>query len=280
MEPVSFVVDGETLVGELHRARKRKAKGALVMLHGFNSCLKEFGDAPAELAQAGYHVLAYDARGYGGSEGRRGYSDVERAVADLDAAAGLLKGLFGDDLRLGVVGHSLGGAFAVATMGRLDHFAAGVAAHPVDRLWDELNPIEKAGYTVLAKWGAWMERRGQDAKTIPYKLGYDNLFVSREAKAWGKAVGFLSGTMDLGNYQPARDMQASAWAKEVTQPVMVVASDQDKVVRKAHSLAVYDALAGPKRLTTHRGGHSCWGDLDGEHVVAATAAWFDEHLGA
>jgi alpha-beta hydrolase superfamily lysophospholipase len=277
VQELRLQVGGAPVHAELHEARGQ-AKGGLVLVHGFNSCLRELGDLPGHLAAGGYRVMAFDQRGYGLSGGTAGRTSVEAAVEDIVAAAGAVRqGM--PRLRLGIVGHSLGGAYALAAMGRTGLFSAGVVAHPVDRLFDELSPLEKVGYHALGKWAEWRMARGGEPGTIPYKATYEKLFVSREAAAQARADAFLQGRVSLANYRPALTMSASTWAKAVRQPVLVIASPHDRAVRPGHTRAVYDALAGPKEWWVHEGGHSCFRDLDSGKVMAATAAWFDRHLG-
>lgn len=267
------------LHGELHTAgaSAAPAKGAIVLVHGFNSSLPEFGDLPARLAAAGYHALAFDQRGYGKSAGEPGRTSVGAAVADIDAAAETLA-RHAPGLPMGILGHSLGGAYAIAALGRTKHFAAGVAAHPLDRLFDELAWYEQVGYHVVGRAALLRMALGQSPGTIPYKLTYESLFVSPEAARKARADGFLLGRVSLGNYQGALTMSASAWAKEVRQPVLVIGSEHDKAVRPAHTRKVYEALAGPKEFLAHGGGHSCFRDLEGDRLAQACVAWFDRRL--
>lgn len=222
-------------------------------------------------------MLAFDQRGYGESEGDPGLTSVERAVADIDAAARFLRAKV-PAAPMGIVGHSLGGAYALAALGRTDHFRAGVVAHPVDCLFNELRPWEKWGYHVLGRRNEARMRKGRPSSTIPYKLAYDDLFVSKEAARAARADGFLLGRVSLANYRPAMTMSARAWAKEVRQPVLVVASPFDRALKPGGVRAVHDALAGPKAWLEHRGGHSCFRDVDGAMLAQATVGWFDGHL--
>jgi len=275
VQPVSFDVEGAALHGELHEAAK--ATAAVVLVHGFNSSLGEFGDLPARLAAAGFHALAFDQRGYGKSEGEAGRTSVERAVADIEAAATLLRQRF-PKLPLGIVGHSLGGAYALAAMGRSTTFAAGVAAHPLNRLFDELKWFEKAGYHIIGRRAERKMAKGTPAGTIPYKLSYEKLFVSADAAKQARADGFLLGRVSLANYRPALTMSAATWAKQVTAPVLIIGSGADKAVRPSHTRSVYEALEGPKEFLEHAGGHSCFRDVDGDKLAAATVTWFERWL--
>jgi pimeloyl-ACP methyl ester carboxylesterase len=75
-------------------------------------------------------------------------------------------------------------------------------------------------------------------------------------------------------------MRAAEFAPKVTVPVLVVVSPHDRAVRPFHSMRVFKALPGPKQLVEHRGGHSCFRDLDGPFVAQALADWFTGQLEA
>lgn len=278
MQERTFHVGAERLAGTLWTPTGPPRAG-LLLVHGFNSSAGEFGDLPRTLADAGFHVLDFDQRGYGRSQGEPGRTSVERAVEDIEAAAAVLRQEVGPDAPLGIVGHSLGGAYALAALARTKLFRAGVVAHPVDRLFDELNPLEKAGYHAIGRWSEWRVRRGKPPGTIPYKNSYGSLFVDKDAAARAKADGFLLGRVSLANYRAALTMSASGWAKGVRQPVLVIASPADKAVKPAHTRKVYDGLAGPKEMLLHKGGHSCFRDIEGAWLGHRCAAWFREHLG-
>lgn len=277
--PVFFSVDGERLAGE-HFAPAGTPRGAVVLVHGFNSSRGEFGSLSQRLAGAGYHALAFDQRGYGASQGERGRTSVQRCVEDIAAAAQLLTTFPGvEGLRMGIVGHSLGADYALAAMGRTNLFAAGVVAHPFDRLMDQLNPIERLGYHVIGKYSEWRVARGKVAPTIPYKNSYETLYESPEAAAAARKDGFLQGRVSLANYRPAVEMSAASWAREVQVPTLVIGSPHDRAVRPAHIRHVYEAIPATKQWLEHNGGHSCFRDLDGDVLAAATVDWFNHYLG-
>lgn len=280
VDPVEFRVGSEVLRGE-HWAPIGPPKGALVLVHGYNSSLEEFGHAPQWLAEEGYHVLAFDQRGFGGSEGERGLTHVDRAVPDVAAAVETLKRLAGPDVPLGLVGHSLGGAYATAAVGRgAVEAKAVVLAHPVDRMFDEVPRPLRGVYHVLGKVAERRMAKGKPPGRLPYRSSSRMLFVSIEAAREAGRPDFLLKHSNLGNYRGATTMSTSTWARDVRVPVLVVTSPHDRVVKPPHIQAVYDAFAQPKRLFEHGGGHSCFRDLDGRRIVHAMAAWFDDHLAA
>ncbi len=67
-------------------------------------------------------------------------------------------------------------------------------------------------------------------------------------------------------------------ATRVTVPTLVVTSENDQVVPARHSRDVFTALAGPKRLVEHSGGHSCFRDMDRENVIQSITGFLEDHL--
>lgn len=281
MDPVEFRAGSEVLRGEHWAPRgPGAAKGAVLLVHGFNSSLEEFGHVPAWLAEAGYHALAFDQRGFGRSGGERGRTDVERAVQDIAAAGETLRRL-APGLPLAILGHSLGGAYTAAAVGRgaIDAKAA-VLAHPVNRLFDEVPRVLRPFYHALGRYGEWRMARGKSPGHLPYRSSSRQLFVSLEHAQMHGRPPFLLKRSNLGNYRAARTMSASEWAREVRVPVLLVASPHDRVVHPEHSRHVLAAVAGPKEVFEHGGGHSCFRDLDGRRVTDAIVAFLDRTLEA
>lgn len=278
-DPIEFRVGSEVLHGE-HWRPAGTAKGALVLAHGFNSSLEEFGRAPQWLAEAGYHALAFDQRGFGGSQGERGRTNVDRAVPDLAAAAETVKRL-APGLPLAVVGHSLGGAYATAAVGRgaIDAKAV-IVAHPVDRMFDEVPVPLRPFYHLLGRLAERRMARGRPPGQLPYRSSSRTLFVSIEAAREAGRPDFLLKHSNLGNYQAALTMSATQWARDVRVPVLVVTSPHDRVVKPAHIRSVYEAFTGAahRELFEHGGGHSCFRDFEGHRIVDAMAAFLDRHL--
>lgn len=266
-------VDGTRLVGDLHKAKR--AQGGVLLVHGFNSCAQEYGGLPAQLAQAGFTSLAIDLRGHGRSGGEQGRVDLQRACRDIDVAL--------DELRrhvkkkpLAMIGHSLGGAMAIGHTSRTPRVDRLVLAHPVDRLFDELGPLEQLGYHVIGAMANRRIRKGKAPKMIARPPKYRDLFMDPARAAEAARDAFVATHVNAGNYTFATTMQASDWAARVRLPVLAITSPHDKAVQPAHSEAVIEALAGPVQRCTHAGGHSCWRDRDGDHLAAAIVRFLRE----
>lgn len=268
-------MDGERLHG-LHHLPAGPVRGAVVATHGFNSDSRELADLPATLARSGWHVLAFDQRGFGQSEGERGYTTAARAVADLRSAIDQLPA----GLPVALVGHSLGGGYALEAAAQDPRIRAVVAAHPADRLFDELNPIEKAGYHLLGRMAEARRRKGKPSGTIPFKVKEGDLFVDPAAVQRAKDAGFLVRRVNLANYRNALEFSAARSAHRVEVPALVLTSPNDRVVRPAHQHRVFDAIPGRSTLLAHEAGHSCFGDRGAEDLIAQVAAWLESHVEA
>lgn len=104
---VTFEADGLTLVGTLTDAGP--GAPAVVLTGPFTGVKEQVVGRYAELLSArGFTTLAFDHRGFGGSEGRRGHEDSQGKLADLRAAVTFL-----DADRVAVVGVCLGGGYAL-----------------------------------------------------------------------------------------------------------------------------------------------------------------------
>lgn len=270
-------MEGETVRGVLHPA-SGPLRGGLVATHGFNSDLRELGDLPAHLARHGTAVLVFDQRGFGQSEGEFGFTTAARAVADIRAALDHLQGQLPPGTPLGLLGHSLGGSYVLEAAAEDARVRAVVAAHPLDRLFDELNPLEKAGYHVVGRIAEARRRRGKSGGSFPFKVHYKDLFVDADAVVRARAGGFLRPRVNLANYRNALEFSAVASAHRVEVPALLITSAQDRVVRPAHQRRVFEALPGRAMMLEHRSGHSCFGDREATFLQDAIAAWLETHL--
>ncbi|TDC66822.1 alpha/beta fold hydrolase, partial [Streptomyces hainanensis] len=103
---------------------------AVLLAHGFGGSKEDVRPEAERLARAGYAVLTWSARGFGGSTGRIGLNDPEREVADVSRLIDWLAErpdirLDGDgDPRVGVAGSSYGGAIALLAAGHDDRVDA------------------------------------------------------------------------------------------------------------------------------------------------------------
>lgn len=112
---------------------------AIILTHGWSSNKAQLLPVARPLHEAGFGVLLYDARGHGASGGR-GPITIAKFAEDLAAAIDYLEGRPDVDAkRLGVVGHSIGGASAILSASSEPRIRALVSssafADPVSLTW-------------------------------------------------------------------------------------------------------------------------------------------------
>lgn len=112
--PVEFPSRGLSLRGWFIPAGASSTPHAAVLVaHGWSSNASQMLPVASQLHAAGFGVLLYDARGHGASASD-GPITIRTFADDMLAAVDFLQDLPGvDSSRLGVIGHSIGGASAI-----------------------------------------------------------------------------------------------------------------------------------------------------------------------
>jgi len=95
----------------LHWPAAEPARGTVLIVHGLGEHSGRYAHVAAQLNLAGWHVLGYDHRGHGWSEGARGaVPDSEALLRDLAAVIDTCRSRLPTPLIL--LGHSIGGLVA------------------------------------------------------------------------------------------------------------------------------------------------------------------------
>ncbi|MGQ0535634.1 MAG: alpha/beta hydrolase [Methanobacteriota archaeon] len=276
MPAITLDVEGETIEGDFHES-PGAVRGAVIMVHGLLSSRKEFGEFPARLARRGFDVLALDARGHGASTGPRGVNSRGRCVADVKAASLWLRAKR-DVKSVGILGHSLGASFALASVREVPDLSAAVLIAPPDTIRAEVGFLEFQGYRL----GWWIHRLrlafGFSGFEVPYRAKVADLFVDPEAVKEAESFAFLHPRVPLAIYPHLLAVHAAEWAAGVAKPVLVVVNRHDVLVDRKNSRRVFEALSGEKRLVELDSGHSPFLDRDRDRLLDEVEAWFGKHL--
>lgn len=195
--------DGTPLTGLWFPSASVPAKGVVVQFHGNAENMTSHFLSVWWLALEGWDVLAFDYRGYGASGGKR---DLDGAVADGAAALAYARSR-APGLPIAVIGQSLGGAVALASLER--DGGSGVCALVLDSVFSSFVGIAR---DKLALWWATRWLRGP----LAYLLVSDR-------------------------YRPTR-----LAARRRPIPLAVLHSPGDPVVPYDHGRLLYKAAAGPK----------------------------------
>jgi alpha-beta hydrolase superfamily lysophospholipase len=267
MEELVVAVDGAAIHVEY---RPSKSKIAVLVTHGLNSDIRELGDLPASLHEAGVAVYAFDQRGFGRSTGERGKVDLGRFTNTVDS---LIERIRADGYKKIIgVGHSLGASLMIGYASRGD-FDGLVVAHPVRCLWDELTRAEKLYFGFVGKRGNKRTVRGAHAGYAPYTVRPRHMAREPHAVQHIKDLDFIQTKINAAIYGFGRTMNAEQWARRVQCPVLAISSVHDKVVDPAGTLRVIQAITTEVTHVDHMGGHSCFLDQDRAHVIDEIVHW-------
>jgi ABC-2 type transport system ATP-binding protein len=167
---------------------------AVVLAHGFGGSKQSVADDAQDLADRGYVVLTYSARGFGTSTGQIGLNDPRFEIADLSTLIDVLADrdevLLDEDgdPRVGVAGGSYGGALALlgaAYDDRIDAIAPQIT-------WNSLSSALFPSHEGVAE-APTPAATPQDADSGVYKRLWAGLFFGVGSAPTGGLLGALGG---------------------------------------------------------------------------------------
>jgi pimeloyl-ACP methyl ester carboxylesterase len=227
----------------------------LLLVHGFGGAKEDFGDFLADLAGLGWHAVAPDLRGHGGSAraaGEDSYS-FELFVADV---VGLADALGWD--RFVLLGHSMGGMVAqqlvLAHPERVDALILmGTSPGPPEGLITREAAL--AGAHIIRTQGLEAFHRLADPLGSP---SHQRLVKERPGYAEFCEAKALSASADmrcamlLAMVEQADRLEA---LRELRLPVLVIDGVEDTVMR-AHGDRLAATITGARRIVIDDAGHS------------------------
>ena len=77
--------DGLSLFGRIWRSPSKNIKGVVNLVHGIGEHSGRYAHIGKALNESGYHLAAFDLRGHGLSDGKRGFSpSLNHLMDDID----------------------------------------------------------------------------------------------------------------------------------------------------------------------------------------------------
>jgi ABC-2 type transport system ATP-binding protein len=271
-------------------------KPAVMLAHGFGGQRQDLVEQARRLAQEGYVVLTWTARGFGQSGGRIHLNAPDYEVADAEQLVDLLAER--DDVRLdaagdprvGIAGGSYGGAIALLAAGydgRIDAIAPRItwndlaqslfpqfAADGEPQTAAEFQPVGEPG--VFKKlWAGVFFGSGSASSTDPTVCGR---FADDVCAAYSASAATGVPTPEI-----LRLLEASSPASvldRIEAPTLLLQGQADSLFPLSEGDANARGIAAggtPVKLVWFAGGHD-GGDQEDERLDALTLAWFDRYL--
>lgn len=291
IERVSFFSEGSKMAGVLHVPDARQDARPPIILQGpgwlETACSPTSEPYHRGLVEAGYALLQFDYRGYGGSEGERGWIRPQDQIEDIHNAIAYLRTRDDVDIgRLGLFGvGGTGGGNAIYV----------AAAEPLVRC--------VAVQTVVADGPEWLRRMRREHEWVDFKRrvdenrlrrvrgGEDELVEPREelmvatperkaersravddAKVGG---GFhLSSAESLMRYRPLDVVDRIA-----PRALLLTCVEDDVVTPADHAIALYERAGAPKKLIRQSGvKHYESYTKNYDLLLAQILDWYGRHL--
>jgi alpha-beta hydrolase superfamily lysophospholipase len=251
------------------------ARGAVVIVHGFNSHSGQYLWVGEQFAAAGLAVYALDLRGRGRSDGERFY--VDKIEDYVDDVATLVRRAKSENpgSPVFVLGHSAGGV--VSCVYTLDHQSE------VDGLI-----CESFAYELPVPDLALSFLKGLSYITPhTHVFGLKNEDFSRDPAV---VESMNSDPLIKGESQPAQtaavminaDKRLKEGFQSITLPVLILHGTVDKATKPSGSQHFYEqAGSTDKTLKLYEGHyHDLLNDLDKEVVMADIQSWIGERIPA
>lgn len=222
-EDVTFKTADGLLLSGWYIPPKANGGAALIFVHGLGSNRAALLDQAAMLAEQGYGALLFDLRAHGRSEGEKSswgiteLADVEAALAFLQSQPEVNAG------KIGVVGHSMGGAIAIRAAAQLPDIQLVVAESVYTKFSDNAERLT-VSFARLPDW------------TAPLVIQWAEWIagVNSDQLAPLHAVASLS-----------------------PRPILFVQGGRDKTVHVSNGSTLYETAVPPKeRLLIPNAGHN------------------------
>ncbi len=260
---------------------------AILLAHGFGGDKSSVAAQARELAQAGYVVLTWTARGFGKSTGEISMDSPSGEVADASKLIDYLahqKEVIVQSSRdplVGVAGSSYGGALALLAAGydkRVDAIAANITWNNLERV---LFPQNVIGSTATGPYKKFWAGTFFSIATLPNSLaGECGTFTKEWCDAFKSAV--ATGEPTASQSKLLNASSPSSIAEKITAPTLLMQGESDSLFPLSESTATADAIRAahpktPLAMIWHGGGHD--GGLDEtKRLNQATLDWFNTYL--
>jgi lysophospholipase len=242
-----------------------------VMVHGFSAHCGLYRHVAAALAARGIAVTAFDGRGHGRSEGRRGHVDsFAEYLDDLGAVVAWARQQH-EDVPWALLGHSLGGAISLAFVldeARMEKPDALVVAAPWLKLRMKVPAPKRLAANIVARV----------LPTLSMANGLRAEEVSRNPKARTsfERDTLIHHTASAGWFMATLRAQANirTHADHLRVPTLLLLAGDDRIVANEASLSFAKNAGSCVETRTYENlYHELYVEPEAEAVIADIGAW-------
>ena len=252
-----------------------RARGALILLHGFGDHSGRYAEAAAWFAERGVSVWALDQRGHGRSPGKRGH--VSRFAQFVSDVAALRKLVGGEEPAPQLLlGHSFGGTVVLRYLETAPEGVAGAI----------LSSPFLAVTMAVQLWKRAVARVLLDLlPALPVATGLDVAHLSTDPAVGqaAKSDHLYHRVMTPRAYREILQAQRAAVAEgdRIAVPLLVLVAGDDRIVSRAASEAFARGLEGDVSVTVYESFfHEIFNEPQRARVYRDVERWLDRVLAA
>ncbi len=218
-------VGGVRIVYDVWEPDDADPRGVVVLCHGYAEHARRYDHVAQRFGESGLAVYALDLRGHGRSGGKRVYlRDISEYTEDFHTLVGIAAGEY-PDLKLVVLGHSMGGGIVFAYgVEHPDDYAAMVLSGPAVDAQDGVSPMMMFVAKALGQLlpGLPVEQLPTDAVSRDPEVvaAYNADPMVHHGKL---PAGIARALIGVGETMPQR-------APALTAPLLIVHGEQDKLI--------------------------------------------------
>lgn len=245
------------------------ARATLVLTHGIAEHSEAYHETALKLVPLGFNIYAFDLRGHGRSDGRRGYIDnFKRYSLDLDRFVRYLQAGPLKDSKLPIVmlGHSMGGLITLRYLvdkGAAAPATALVLSSPALGISIPISPLKEFAASTLLKYLPQV--------TLANDIPYDKLTHVEER--WRKYPGDvlrhdkISPAMYFGMLEAFEVVGAGAPRLKI--PTLIVTAGEELIVDRPAVEAFFPKLGSEikKLIIFENSYHEILNDIERDKVI-------------
>lgn len=246
-----------------------KARATLVLTHGIAEHSEAYHELAVDLVPRGWDLYAFDLRGHGRSDGRRGYiDDFNRFHRDLDKFVRYLRSgpLKGSKLPMIMVGHSMGGLITLRYLieqGEAAPAVACVLSSPALGISMPIPPLKEFAASALMKFLPQV--------TLPNDIPYDKLtHIETRWKKYETDVlrhDKISPAMYFGMLDGFEKVNAGA--ERLQMPTLVIAAGDERIVSRPAIEAFFLKIGAEKKklIIYENSYHEVLNDIERDRAI-------------
>lgn len=252
-------------------------RGVLVITHGLAEHSECYHPLAKNLADDGWLVYAWDMRGHGRSEGKRGYvRHLDDYVTDLGELYRLVTARHPDHSLI-FFGHSMGGLVTTRFLETQDVEYAALALSSPEMGLNMAVPKLKEQLAIIAN--RWLPKI-----TMYNEIKYEDLTRDENMIKSYRADNLRHDKISPGLFLSMVESFPLALneAGRIQKPVLMQVAGEDRLVDPRAARAVFDKLPNKKSqfLLYPESYHEVFNDLDREQAIADLKKFISPYLGA